>query len=97
MDKAVNHIPTPAEVRTMMIIKTGIIKAQIVGLTPNQIINPTRIKNDIPKSINFPNTGEMGMTILGKYTLVNKFFEVIKLPLALVKDEEKNVHGTRAV
>jgi hypothetical protein len=52
---------------------------------------------EIPKSINFPKTGEMGMTNLGKYTLVNRFLEVIKLPLALVNDVEKKVQGTRAV
>jgi hypothetical protein len=78
-------------------MKTGIINDQMVGLTPNQTIKPSRIRKDIPKSIIFPNIGDIGITSRGKYTLVIRFFELIKLPVALVRELEKNVQGTNAV
>jgi hypothetical protein len=54
------------------------------------------IRSDIEKSKSLDTTGVNGIINLGKYTLVNIEEELIKLFDAVLRDEEKYVHGITA-
>jgi len=64
--RAVRHNPMADAVIIGRKIKKGQNKTHQIGGILNQAINPNKIRNELIKSISYPNTGAIGITIRRK-------------------------------